>query len=115
MKKDRIPKAPHHLPLLQRKLWQKIVTDWDFNDAELATLEAGLSCLARREEARAMLSRDGLMLTSASGTVHKHPCIEIEKVSHAGWISAFRALGLREDDIVLNSAGRPAGRTRHHA
>lgn len=113
--KEKRPKPPGFLPLQQRKLWQSIITNWNFNPAELATLEAGLSCLARREEARTLIQRDGLVVTSAAGTAHKHPAIEIEKIAHAGWIAAFRALGLREDDLILNSAGRPAGRTRHHA
>ena len=105
------PKAPQYFELSIRKLWKAICEQYDFNAAELQVLETGLACLSRRNEARRLLDTEGLILKSASGTCHAHPAAVIEKQAHQGWIAAFRALGLREDEIQLRP-GRPGGRKK---
>jgi len=104
-------KPPAYLELSGRKLWKAICEQFEFNPAELQVLETGLACLQRRNQARALLDHEGLVIKSDSGTCHAHPAASIEKQAHAGWIAAFRALGLREDQIEFRP-GRPVGRKK---
>jgi hypothetical protein len=105
------PRAPSHLEPKYRRIWNQILSGLEFSVSELQTLETGLDCLRRRDQARQILEREGLVMVSKSGTQHKHPAIEIEKIANAGWIAAFRALSLREDEILIRP-GRPGGRVK---
>ena len=104
-------KPPKYWEAQFKKLWDAILGELDFSTSELETLKVGIECLRRREQARALIDKEGLVVTSGTGTPHKHPAIEIEKTAHAGWIAAFRALSLRVDEEIIRP-GRPGGRKR---
>lgn len=103
------PKSPPYWEAPYRKLYQAITAEYEFSASEIETLKVGIDCLRRRQQAREIIDREGLTLMSASGTAHKHPAIEIEKIATAGWIAAFRALALKTEEIEFRP-GRPGGR-----
>lgn len=107
--KRKVPKPPKYLDLSYRKLWKTICQKWDFNDAELQVLASGLASLQRRDQARMLIDSEGLIVKSGNGTVHAHPAAAIEKSAHQGWLAAFGALHLREDEVEMRP-GRPGGR-----
>lgn len=76
-------------------MWNEAVEQFVFCNSELAALESTLRALDRAEEARAMVEREGLTVTTASsGAVRPHPACAIEMQARKEFRIGWSRLGL---------------------
>lgn len=93
-------KAPKHLKAPAKKLWARLLTDFQIDDsAGLALLEAACAAYQRCEEARELVRREGLTMTDRFGQTRQHPGVAIERDARAQMIAAFRALKLAPSEV----------------
>ena len=96
----RADKPPGHLSTEAKNIWKQINSSWDLSNSPdaLLILRTGLEAFCRLQQARAILDREGLTVSSktAAGDIKtlKHPCLEAEKTARAGVLQSFRMLGL---------------------
>ena len=72
-----LPPPPDHLSPAMQAWWQAIVRDYDLDPHHLCLLEAACDAWHRMVQARETLARDGLTVTTKSGT-KKHPAAGID-------------------------------------
>ncbi len=73
------------------------MAEWVFDRQALVLLEVALQALDRLEEARALIAAEGLTSGKPGGLVRLHPALKVEKEARAGFLMAWRALGLGLD------------------
>ena len=104
-------KPPKHLTKEAKKIWRQLCKEWEFEPDQLLILRVGLEAFDRLQEARLVLNTEGLTITSITGKgvarKSKHPALEAEKTSRAGFLQAMRMLGL--DISSPGQIGRPGG------
>lgn len=92
---------PKHLLPRSKDLWQQIVprrVNWP---ERLALLQVALEALDRAEQAREAILRDGMTFTTeATGAVHIHPLVKVEREARQQFIKAWNALRLQWDRYV---------------
>jgi phage terminase small subunit len=72
-------------------------------------LGVALQAYDRMQQARIMIKKEGLIVTSArSGVRHAHPAIGIEATARQQFLAAWRNLGF--DVVPPGEMGRPPGR-----
>jgi phage terminase small subunit len=87
-------KIPEKLCKEAKEFYEFVLENWELRDEELTTLEVAVYSLNRYHQARKILDREGLIVKT--GTMpRKHPAIEVEKISRAGFLSALKQLGLK--------------------
>jgi len=102
-------KAPPHLSPDARDLWRTVLAGWDLDAASLVVLRSACEALARVEEARRLLKREGIVLRDHHGRRVAHPAVVIERDARLQFLRAWRQLGL--DLEPPGQVGRPAGRS----
>lgn len=74
-------------------------------------LRTALEAFDRLNEARAIVQREGMIVTTAkSGAKHQHPAMQIEREARTQLLAAWKQLGL--DIEPPGPVGRPVGRRR---
>jgi len=103
-------KPPKNLSKRAKTLWRELQAEYRIEDA------AGLDLLAdycvffdRREQARALIRRDGATVFDRFRQVQTHPACRIERDSSAAMIKILRQLNL---DLapIRPGPGRPPGK-----
>jgi hypothetical protein len=74
----------------------------------LLLLETGMRAFDRCEAARALLDRDGVVVTDRWGQSKQHPAAAVERDARAGLLAALRALCLDVEPLQPR-VGRPGG------
>lgn len=113
MTQSSIPKPPPHLGTAGRRLWRRVMTEYELASWQLDILETAAVAADRLEEARKRLAAEGLTVEHPRTGVRPHPCISIESSSRTAMLRALRELALSADDVA--EAPRPpliAGRYR---
>lgn len=87
--------------------WRLIVDNWELDESGLLILEEALRSDMRLRQARAILDREGITVTTGPGMIRKHPAAEIEKEARSGFLQAWRMLNLGIDPPGV--IGRPGG------
>ena len=96
-----IPEPPAHLSERSRELWRAIVPDRALSPGRVALLQAALEALDRADQAREILDREGLTITTKStGMVHVHPLVKVERENRQLFIRAWDLLGLKWDGRI---------------
>lgn len=96
MSKPRIPRPPGHLQPPTRRWWAGIVSTFVFADRDLPLLTAAGEAWDRAREARAIVDREGLTITTKSGEVKRHPATGIEHDAMIRYARFMRELRLDE-------------------
>ena len=99
--------APKHLSAEARRIWNKMVAEWNFDDSTLMILRQALEAFDRLNQAREAIARDGLTVADRFGAQRAHPALIVEKDSRLALLRAWRQLGL--DIEAPGQIGRPAG------
>ena len=91
---------PPYLGPPATRLWQKLVLERARSQERLALLEIALSALDRADQAREIVAREGLVVTSErSGLSRLHPAIRIETAARAEFLKCGRILGFESNDV----------------
>jgi P27 family predicted phage terminase small subunit len=85
---------PPHLSPEMKKFFKKIMTDFDLDTHHVTLLTKACECLDRAEEARQMVTADGLTTTDRYGSIKPHPCCKLELDYKASARMLLRELGL---------------------
>ena len=87
--------APKHLRAPARRMWDRLRADYNIDDsAGLSLLEAACSAFQRCEDARELVSREGMTTVDRFGQTRQHPAVAIERDARGQMIAALRALKL---------------------
>ena len=96
-------KPPPGLSKDARAIWRTIIDGWEIDDQIAVVLGVALQAYDRMQQARIMLKKEGLIITSErSGVSHAHPAIGIEATARQQFLTAWRNLGF---DVVPPVAG----------
>jgi hypothetical protein len=95
---------PAYLSPSMRRLWRRILVDYDIAHHEVPLLAAALSFLDQVEDARGTLAVDGLTIDGLHGP-RTHPCVAIMRSSALAAGRLLRQLGLQ--DVETGVLARP--------
>lgn len=89
---------PSHLSEKSKSLWTEIVPKRASGASRLALITIALESLDRADEARELISEQGLTSeTKRTGAIHVNPLLKIERESKNLFVKIFNDLGLRFD------------------
>jgi hypothetical protein len=77
-------------------LWDEIERGGQLDAAGLTVLRVALEALDRLDEARKLVTEEGLTLVSPRGAVRPHPALRVEREARAGFLAALGRLGLMD-------------------
>jgi P27 family predicted phage terminase small subunit len=105
-------KAPSHLSARCQELWEQTTTSFTLEATELELLRLACEALDRAEQARVILTNEGLTSRGRYGQVLPHPLIAVERDSRMAAARLFKQLNLPEApaEIVSPLALRPRKR-----
>ncbi len=93
---------PPHLATPERRLWQRLVSDYSIDDSGgQAVLQVACEAAERVRGAREAITRDGLLIDGKP-----HPLLLVERDSRKLFLQAIRQLDLDTEDA--GDVGRPA-------
>jgi P27 family predicted phage terminase small subunit len=108
--KSKTQNKPAGLSKESRETWDKLIKEYDFQDAGgLQLLEIYCRAFDRAQECRKQIDIDGMQVKDRFGQLKAHSLLTAEKESRAIMLSALRQMNL---DVIPNNAnpGRPAGK-----
>lgn len=86
---------PEHLSASAKALWLGVVPSKVRHPARLAVLLEGLEARDQAAAARAMVTAEGLVVTSErSGLAHPHPALKVEEAGRRHFLRCWTQLGL---------------------
>jgi P27 family predicted phage terminase small subunit len=92
--------APAHLSARTQSLWAEYAKP-EKGNSWTALFQTALESLDRSDQARALIDKEGLTVTTArSGVAHIHPATRIEKDARMQFCTAWRQLGLDRDSMT---------------
>jgi phage terminase small subunit len=97
------PIAAKHLSPAAKKLWKSLHEEFDLDNAARMILLTGLEAMDRKEQARAVLAKEGITQTDRFGFVKPRPEVAIERDSATTLGRCFRLLGF---DLARAESGR---------
>ena len=90
-----VAKPPRHLPVHEKRLWNKIVSAQRFEDpASLAALAAGMEAHARMRKCREQIDKDGETVRNRFGELRVHPLLTAERDARAAFLGCLKTLRL---------------------
>lgn len=108
MRDNGLPRPPQgRFTSEARRLWRRVVSEWDFDDAALVVLERACEAFQRMREAQAQLAKDGSYYVDKSGNPRAHPALGVEKDSRTAMLNAIKMLGISLEPV--GDVGRPPG------
>lgn len=91
---------PKHLSPEGKRLWRKLQADFVLDDeAAQLILQSALEAYDRVQEARAILARDGSVMTDRWGQARQHPASLVEASARAQMHAALRLLRLAPSEL----------------
>jgi P27 family predicted phage terminase small subunit len=105
--------TPKHLSSRSKRIFRTIATDFEL-DAEphaIALLAMACEAVDRAEQARTVLSREGLTYMNARGEPRSRPEVAVERDSAMRSARLFRELSLDASDYVDNRPPRAGSGT----
>jgi phage terminase small subunit len=79
MTANRAQRAPRHLTPAARRWWRSAVETFALEDHHLLLLQAACELWDRKELARQMIAKDGLVFVDRHGATREHPAVKIAK------------------------------------
>ncbi|MEX2221406.1 MAG: hypothetical protein WEG40_06380 [Candidatus Rokuibacteriota bacterium] len=107
MNRAKTPPAPTDLSPGSKRIWRDVHQGWDLDESARQLLGIALRGFDRAAQARALVARDGLIVTGTRGP-RPHPAVSIERTSTELALKAWRQLNL--DVPAPGPMGRPPGR-----
>lgn len=90
-----VPRAPKHLNLIERRLWFRLVNEFDFRDsASQAVLQTACEAAMRARRCREQIDRDGEAVKDRFEQIKPNPLLGPERDARAAFLSAMRSLNL---------------------
>ena len=86
-----------------KKLFIQIVSTFAMEPQDEAVLAKGLEAWDRAEQAREIIQKSGILITSRLGEVKPNPAIAIERDSRAAFLSAIRQLNLDYEPVTATA------------
>ena len=105
------PKPPPHLTEQTRSWWRSVVKEYVLEMHHLRLLQAACEAWDRLQQARELLSRDGLVVEGREGGVRPHPAVAIERDSRIGFARLVRELDLDTEPAASARSALPALRS----
>jgi hypothetical protein len=99
-------RPPRGLGADGRRLWKAVVDEYDLLGHQFELLRLAAQALDRASQARTVLDRDGLTVSTTTG-VKSHPAAAIERDSRLAVARLLRELALEVDDPVSMPARPP--------
>lgn len=94
-----IPAPPQHLSERSARLWSEVVAAYEFAPQQFELLQRACEAADRADEARDLLSEQGLTVTDRYGQVKPHPAAAIERDSRIAEARLFRELALEPGPV----------------
>lgn len=101
-------KTPKGLDREAARKYKLIMEAWELDESAEIILQEALLSEMRLRQAREILNKEGITVTTGNGMTRKHPAAEIEKEARSGFLMAWRMLNLGIDPA--GPIGRPGGR-----
>lgn len=93
------PKAPGHLGPAGRKLWKRLLDEYEIDDpAGLTLLQSACESADRIEAARKSIEEAGVVVRDRFGELRSNPACAIEHAAKMQLVRALRALRLAPED-----------------
>lgn len=89
-------RAPEHLSDDAKRMWRRIVADFELEEHHRAILQAALESWDRMTAARRVIDADGPTYTDRFGQPHSRPEIRIEQDAKISFVRCMRELNLDE-------------------
>ena len=89
------PSAPDHLERIERALWKRLTSDFEFNDAaSIALLSAAMEAHQRARRCREAIDKDGEAIKDRFEQIKPHPLLAAERDARSAFLGAMKALNL---------------------
>jgi phage terminase small subunit len=98
-----------HLSAEMQAFCRSVTRRWSLNVHHEALLVKAAEAHDRGEQAKTLLSEQGLTTIAKSGEIRPHPAVAIERDSRTAFARLIRELGL-SNDVADNRPPRLAGR-----
>ena len=98
MTASKIPAAPVHLSKASKAWWRAVCAEYDIEPHLLRVLTAACESWDRMAQARAVIERDGLIVTDRWLQKRASPAVAIERDARIGFARMVRELGLEVGD-----------------
>jgi P27 family predicted phage terminase small subunit len=100
-------KPPSYLSLASKKIWKAVHEDYELDLAADVVLTTLLEAHDRRQEARALIAKEGTYTKNRFGETRAHPAVAVERDAAAVMTRCWRLLGF--DQEPRGDIGRPLG------
>ena len=90
-----------------KKIWRDLSDEFNLENHHLVLLEQALKSLDRAEMARAVVERDGMLLSTPTGYQKPHPALKVEHDATNRFINCWGKIGL-DLEVPQAGPGRPA-------
>ena len=96
----KLPPPPAHLSKEMQSWWRAVIAEFELEQHHLYLLQCACETWDRLQEARAVLRKEGLTVTTSTGQ-KLHPCALIERDARTSFARLVRELDL---DVAAPSA-----------
>jgi P27 family predicted phage terminase small subunit len=105
---QKYPPAPEKLRPEAKRLWQRVVRDFEVTPDRLEILRTAVFSLHDFLNYREQMEAEGAVFAAKGGMIRKNPLSEVVKSSRMGFLSAMKSLGVDYTDEPRKGPGRPA-------
>lgn len=106
-----VPRPPDHLSDEMKRWWRLVTRRYALQSQHYQILQVACESWDRLQQARVVLAKDGITVTTRHGEKRVHPCVPIERDAKTSFLPATRELALADSDVPGESRPpRPAGR-----
>jgi P27 family predicted phage terminase small subunit len=103
---------PDHLSKEAKRWWASVVADYELEPHHLHLLQAACEAWDRCQQAREVVSREGITFRTANGDVRTHPAVTIEKDARIVFARLVRELDLDAEPPAERSRPPALGSNR---
>jgi P27 family predicted phage terminase small subunit len=90
-------KAPRHLKPATRRWFESVVAEWRLEPHHIRLLQLAAEAWDRAQEAREVISKEGLTTRTRDGGSKLHPACRVEEAARIGFARLIRELDLDLD------------------
>jgi P27 family predicted phage terminase small subunit len=112
MKKSADPQAPKHLKPPTRRWWSSVVSGYVLAEHHERLLTAAGESWDRAQQAREIVSTEGMVISDRFGQPKEHPAVRIERDCKALFAKLIRELALDLDPPAESRPPSSVGRLR---
>lgn len=92
-------RPPRHLSRTAKAWWATVNAEFELLPHHAHILSLAAQALDRCEQARQILKRDGLIISTADGSMKAHPAVAIERDARTAFVRICRELRLDDDAL----------------